>query len=251
MMKSPVRAARIERGKYQADLKHEAAIHIVADQHVREMEEEIARLRKKLDQFQPRLEAEAARLVEAEARPRAERAYQDGLKKGYENGRASIEEAVAFIHTLAVDIEQGLDTVWKQCRDQAVELTLMMTCKIVGVIADQYHELARELAARCMTFARDQVRIKVLVNPEDAETLRKAEVELMSLAEGVKEIEIAERASIGRGGVIIETDSGQIDARLEEQLDALIATMKPGWSHPGENHRNQNSKTDPGANQTA
>jgi flagellar assembly protein FliH len=232
-------------------MERESAIHVVADLRAREMEEEIVTLRKRLDQFQQRVAAETARRVEIESRARTEEAFQKGLDQGYKQGRASIAEDVALLHKLAVEIEQGLDTIWKECREQMVELTLLIARKVVGTIADQYPELARELTAHCITFARDQIRIKVLVNPEDAEILRRAGAELMSLAEGVKEIEIAERVSISRGGVILETESGQIDARLEEQLDVVASVLKPGWSQPGNKHQNQNNRSESNADQTS
>ena len=245
-MKSSVRAARIERGNYLADLKRETAIHVIADARAREMEAEIEQLNEKLNQFQQNAKTETALIVEKESRARAETAYQEGFNagkvEGNKEGRAAVQEAVEIVRKLAIEIEQSLDIMWKECRDHAVELTMIIARKVVGTIADEYDELARQLAAKCMTFARDQIKVKILVNPQDAETVRQAEAELMSLAEGVKEIEIAERASVSRGGVVIETDSGQIDARLEEQLDAVIAALKPGWSAPDQNGRNRNEK---------
>ena len=243
MMKTSVRAERIERGRYQADLKRETAIHIIADERSREMEEEIERLKEQLDHFQEKADAETARLIEKESRARAEIAYKEGFTagkvEGYKEGQASVQDAVEIIRKLAKSIEHSLDIVWKKCREHSIELTMIIARRIVGTIADQHDDLARRLAARCMTLARDQIRVKILVNPEDAEIVRQAEAELMSLAEGVKDIEIAERTSISRGGVVIETDSGQIDAKLEEQLDAVVTAQKPGWSAPEENEINK------------
>ena len=232
MMKTSVRSSRIERGRYRADLRQETAIHVFTDHSIEALQDEIIRLKTTLEEFQQTADAKSAEVANESAEAAYKQGFEDGRMQGYEEGWAAVQEAADIIRALAGEIQSGLDAIWKGCRDETVELTLAIARKIVGNVAEQYDNLARELVARCMAMTRDQIRIKILVNPRDAEVLRKAKVELMSMAEGVKEIEIAERASVERGGVLIETEGGQVDGRLGEQLDAVEKALKPGWSRP-------------------
>ena len=43
---------------------------------------------------------------------------------------------------------------------------------------------------------------------------------------------VLERSNIPRGGVLLETNAGQLDARLEEQMGAFVASLQPGWEEP-------------------
>ncbi|HHE46211.1 MAG TPA: hypothetical protein ENL08_00730, partial [Bacteroidetes bacterium] len=239
MMKPSVRSARIMRGGYVADLREAAAVHVVADQRVKAMEAEIRSLKTTLEEFQRAADLKTAEIVESEVKVRAKAAYEkgfeEGRRQGFDEGLSTVKEAVETVRKLIVDIESGLDVVWKNCRDEAIRLTLAIARKIVGNVSEQNDVLARELASRCMALARDQTKVKILVNPRDVEVVSAAKAELMSTAEGVKSIEIAERASVERGGVIIETEGGQVDGRLSEQLDVVEASLNPGWSRPDEN----------------
>ncbi|MCF7810685.1 hypothetical protein K9N50_06820 [bacterium] len=229
-MVSIVKSMRIERGSYNAEMKRNETVLITSDQRIKDMQDEIVRLKNELAVTVEMTKNNA--LVETKNKVEAalKKGYGEGYEQGVKDGRASVSEAVDTIKSLAVEIEAGFDSVWSNCRDDMVELTLIILKKIVGTVADQYKDLAKDLTKKCTTMVRDQAKLKILVNPSDAELLRSAEVELMSLAEGVKEIEIAERASIRPGGVIIETESGQIDARIDEQLAAVEAALKPGWN---------------------
>jgi flagellar assembly protein FliH len=229
-MATAVKSLRIGRGGYNAELRRNETVLITSDQRLRDMQEEIKRLQNEL--------LDAVEITQnnalLETNKKTDAAFKNGYSEGYElgmkEGRASVAEAVETINSLVVEIESGFDSIWSNCRKDMVELTIIIVRKIVGAVADQCEDLAKDLAKKCTTMVRDQAKLKILVNPRDAEILRSAEVELMSLAEGVKEIEIAERASIRQGGVIIETENGQIDARIDEQLAAVEAVLKPGWN---------------------
>jgi len=227
-MSPAVRSLRIQRGSYKAEKRAEAAVHIISASRFKDLESEIERLKHALEEARSSVAEEAARLAET----KVDEAYKRGFDEGFNKGRGTVEEAADLIRTLSGEIAAGLTVVWDNCREKSIELALTIARKIVGTTAYEHEGLARELAGKCVSMVRDQARIKVLVNPEDAGVLREASVELMSLAEGVKEIEIAERSSVKRGGVIIETEGGQVDARLEEQLSVIEAALKPGWSSP-------------------
>jgi flagellar assembly protein FliH len=49
--------------------------------------------------------------------------------------------------------------------------------------------------------------------------------DFISLVEGVKSIQVVEDSSVDSGGCIIETDFGEIDARIASQLAELEAKI--------------------------
>ncbi|MFZ1081933.1 MAG: FliH/SctL family protein [Candidatus Kryptoniota bacterium] len=73
-------------------------------------------------------------------------------------------------------------------------------------------------------------KIKIHVNPSDEEYIREHRNELMSYADSVKEIAIEGDNKVERGGCIIESDLGNIDARISTQFElveeALLGLVK-------------------------
>ena len=58
----------------------------------------------------------------------------------------------------------------------------------------------------------------VRVNLEDLEMVSSKMKEIQNSMEKIKNITILEDATVDRGGCIVETDFGQIDARISSQL---------------------------------
>jgi flagellar biosynthesis/type III secretory pathway protein FliH len=75
----------------------------------------------------------------------------------------------------------------------------------------------------------------VAIHPADAAALKEAKGGLLAMTEGLKTLEFVERASVPQGGVVIETNAGQLDARIEEQLSVMRAALLPNWSRPAAN----------------
>ncbi len=240
MSQSPVKSTRIARGHYLKEPVGETPIKVRRD--LAEIETDA----QKRQRYEMEREAEIIRLQTAltasrkDAEERERTAFdlgeQSGFHKGHqaglEEGIASAKPAIAEVQRLAMQLESGVHLVWDDCRDKMTDLILDICRRIVGSAAENYHDIARELTERTVKMTRDATRITVAVNPADVKSLRDNRLALASLTEGARAIEIVERASVPPGGVIIETNAGQLDARLDEQMQAVAATLQPKWSAP-------------------
>jgi len=208
------------------------------------LEAEIERLTSELSLVKQELKAE----IERETKARADEAYKRGAEAGYarstEEHRAEVDEALALIRQLLGEIESGARAVWDDCREGVARLAIAIASKVVGEVADIHSDLAAEMARRCISMVKEQIRVRVAINPEDARVVRAVHGDLLSSAEGVKEIEIVERSSVPRGGVVVETDAGQLDGRLEEQLDVVRAAIVPDWSRPESEPDNESNQAE-------
>lgn len=238
MMSTTIRSARIAKGRYRTDRSRERWVQVVSDQRIDDLKSEIEHLKNVVSEARETARKEAAEETASQVDAAFKKGIKEGRSAGFSEGQASVRsevnQAVELVGKLIAEIECGMDVVWRDIREKAADLSLVMARRVVGRVAEEYDELALKLAKKCIKMVRDQARVKILVNPQDIKMLRVQNTDLMSQAEGIKEIEIIEQASIKRGGVIIETEGGQIDGRFEEQLSAFEAALKPGWSRPEE-----------------
>ncbi|HVP37078.1 MAG TPA: FliH/SctL family protein, partial [Terriglobales bacterium] len=70
----------------------------------------------------------------------------------------------------------------------------------------------------------DKGKIIVRLNPADLEIIGKQSKELKT-AEGLKELILEEDSNVTRGGCLIHSDLGHIDARIETQLEIIGKTL--------------------------
>jgi len=74
-----------------------------------------------------------------------------------------------------------------------------------------------EMAKAAISRIVDREKITVRVNPADVERMREHRDELLALGD-VKTMRVIEDQRVDRGGVILETDAGSIDAKISTQL---------------------------------
>nr|HNI25959.1 FliH/SctL family protein [Leptospiraceae bacterium] len=73
---------------------------------------------------------------------------------------------------------------------------------------------------------KDRDRVDIRVNFSDLEITTAHKDELIKLMESLRKVNIYEDSRIDRGGVIIETDVGAIDARISTQLKEIEEAIR-------------------------
>lgn len=169
-------------------------------------------------------------LLRAEAEVARQAAFEQGRQEGYasgiEDGRREVEPQIELLKGLQAAIEEGVAEVWQECESGVARLSLEIARKVIGTAADSHEELAFSLAKRGIAMAREQAKVTIHVNSLDVETLRAAEIEILSAGDGVRSVEFYERASVEPGGVIVECDLGKFDLRLAVQMTAIERTLQ-------------------------
>jgi flagellar assembly protein FliH len=171
----------------------------------------------------PVSDAEAVLDVLAEARADAERIREDARNEGYAAGRAdaiaSLEPALAALTQAIGDLRMQQAEMATELERRAVELGLALSKKIVGVTIglDPAKVVgAVEMALRGIV---ERGRITVLVNPDDLEIVREAMDGLRASLGGIDHWDVQAERRVGRGGCIVRTPVGDIDARVETKLE--------------------------------
>ncbi len=171
------------------------------------------------------------------AEKQVEEAYQKGLKEGHAKG---LEEGRQEYADKALDMQQRVQELleateaattsyFTQIEDRLVEFAMSIARKVVGTAVEQHREIAVKLAKDAIEQATERSKILLIVNPVDLDILKEHKVELMSVATGIKKVEIETSERVHPGGVILESDGGSIDATILTMLDEAYKAVKPGY----------------------
>ena len=68
-------------------------------------------------------------------------------------------------------------------------------------------------------------RIKLRVNPQDEEYMREHRSAILSTTDAVRELVVEGDDTIERGGCILESDSGNVDALIATQFERIEAAL--------------------------
>lgn len=158
-------------------------------------------------------EAESKALLER-ARGEADRIREDAAAAGREDGLAQATEIVAR----AALVRDGL---LASAEPQLVELAFEVARRVLGRVAERDRDAVVEVAARALEGVRHRRHVTLRAHPDDAGALREAEPGLRDQLRLERCIALVEDPSVGRGGVVVETEAGTVDARLAAQVGAL------------------------------
>lgn len=193
----------------KAKLK-EAEVFAQREKEIRAREEEARQLMERVRREVEDLREEASK-----------KGYKEGYQAGYESGRAEMER---LIDRLKVIIQAAIDKrreIVEDSEEQIVRIILLMARKVVKHITAKDEEVVVRNIKAALERVRGKEQIVIRVNSQDLQMATEHKEEFIAMLEEVKSLRILEDDRVDRGGCIIETDFGAVDARIASQLEEL------------------------------
>ena len=181
---------------------------------------------------------EGAADIVASAQERAEEVLRDGVERattaeldatrqGHERGyiegraaaRAELADALALVQAIALDARALRDGVLRSVEQDMVELVVASVEAILGEQVKLAPELALDSVERALRRAGSQNVMRIRVHPQDRDLVSARLGE--RAGDAAAGWEVSADGAISVGGCVIDTEAGEIDARLDVQLGEI------------------------------
>ena len=172
-------------------------------------------------------EAQAADIIakaQAEAEQMKATAHDNGFKEGSDQAASQYTQMIAE-HSKRMEQKEG------EVANQIRQLSLAIAKKIIGKELEINPSAIVEMAKKHLQSIRQRREVYLRVSPADLERLREHKRELIDQLGRAKEIEIRADEALSPGSIMIETEAGSIDARIETQM-AVIERVLMGKVGP-------------------
>ena len=157
---------------------------------------------------------EIQRQAQVEAEQLRAGAEQQGFKQGSDEAAAKFTELIA-------EHSKKMEAAESSVANQVRQLSLAIAKKIINKELEFHPETVVEMAKKHLTSVRQRKEVYLRVSPADLETLREHKRELIDQLGRAKDMEIRADETLTSGSMIIETDAGTIDARVETQMAVI------------------------------
>lgn len=150
-----------------------------------------------------------------------EDARREGREEGYNEGRDEVKRLVERLHVIintAIDKRQD---IIDQSETQLIELVLLIARKVVKVVTENQKNVVINNIVQALRKMKSRGDVAIHVNLADLELATGHTQDFLKMVENVKSITVLEDSTIDQGGCVIETDFGQIDARISSQLKEI------------------------------
>ena len=143
-------------------------------------------------------------------------------RKGFEQGKSEGLEAVT---EMATSLTLTREKFYADAEPEIIKLVMTIAEKVIGKLVRENEETIRSIVRQALESAIGE-RITVRLNPEDYAVVAADEMEFRDILDRTKRISFKEDETVGKGGCIVETEVGTIDAQLETQLKAIKKALQ-------------------------
>ncbi len=146
-----------------------------------------------------------------------EEAYKEGLKEGYNKVASLIDEVFSIKEHYANEYNDAIENAMKD----VTEVIIMTIEKILNKHIEEDYEMIESISKKALekcSFARE---LHLRVSPEDYSFVLSMKSRILSLIEGVEDIDIKQDTALPRGSCVIDTDSGSIDSSVMTQFEYI------------------------------
>lgn len=171
-----------------------------------------------------------------EARSRKEaiemEAYRQGLEQGQAEGQKMamkrLEPLALTLKNAITEVETLREQITEQHLDQILRIILLVAEKVIHREFQMAPDIIIDTIRAASAHLAETDEIIVRLHPSDYEYIREIEEILGTRLTGRKAISFVEDTAIDRGGALIETELGDIDATIRSQIDLIRETLLEG-----------------------
>ncbi len=163
-----------------------------------------------------------------------EKAYQEayalgkeeGQKLAYDEEKQRISSEMEKINDLIKEIKHAKSDILKDNEKQIVNLCFYMAKRLLMKEVETNEAYIQTLIKKSLEMAQSDEEVTIRVSPEDKVWIDEHQETIFSELNLDASTRIEEDVQMVRGGVIIETNYGVIDASLEQRLEKLETIIK-------------------------
>jgi len=178
-------------------------------------------------------EEEARAIIEQSRREAAKirhEAHAAGFAQGEQEGRqraeAELATLIAAFKNMGVEFEAVKREFYRAHQGTIIDLAIRIAQKIIHQEVVTNRDFITGVVTSAIRLAIDRERLKVRVHPDDVELCHRRRLDIIKHVDGIKQLVFEADETVGRGGAIVESGFGEIDARLDQQLDELESRLR-------------------------
>lgn len=149
----------------------------------------------------------------------AENTWHEMVEKKLEPLLNGLQEALLQLENIHKD-------TYRQIEKELVELSLAIAKQVICREVAVDREIVLHVARKALAKVEDPGRIKIKISSSDLQFVNENQSQLTNLVDNMENVTLEAAECVQSGGCIIETDMGEIDARIEKQLQAVEESFR-------------------------
>jgi len=170
---------------------------------------------------------EKAALLEREA---YEKGFAQGEKDGLELGEKKAIEVIENIESLLTELSHLKKEIFKRDEKEILDIIFAIAKKVTHNQMKSDERAVKGTVLSAIDLATEKSHIILMINPEDLDYIEGLKPNLFAEYKELKSIDVTPDPTITRGGCFLETPYGDVDARVETQLERINQCLEEAFT---------------------
>jgi flagellar assembly protein FliH len=144
--------------------------------------------------------------------------YAEGIREGADKEKRKFFQVTEALANSMKELDRFKRDILEGNEEKILNLVFSVSEKIISQEISINRDVVYSVLKSAIKQILDKEGIKIRLNPEDYRYVMEMNPGIINGFEDIRDMIIVDDGSIGRGGVIVETSSGEVDARLDQQL---------------------------------
>ncbi len=155
-----------------------------------------------------------------------QKGFEEGHRAAVEQIEKEYEEKFSKFSEMIENFEKARQHYFRHSDKLLLDFSLNMTEKILKELPPYVPGMIEASVKRVLNVLSNEPVVEIHMNPGDMENIKDLENLIERRMPGIDKISFKENPKITRGGCVVETDNGKIDARIETQVTKLVQELR-------------------------
>jgi flagellar assembly protein FliH len=161
-----------------------------------------------------------------------QKGFLEGKRVGFETGSKKAEAVIEGLQQTLEQLQNIRTEIHQEIEKEVTHLALSIAKKIVCHEIKTTQETVACVAREALARVDNPGKITIKLNPDDLQFIKDTHSQFSRFLQNFDDIRLEAEDSILSGGCLIETDRGNIDARIDKQFEAIEEAFQAQFAHP-------------------
>jgi flagellar assembly protein FliH len=160
-------------------------------------------------------------ITEEELNVKVLESYESGFEEGQRQAERGLSNVFKSLRRAIDEVTSLREEIFRESEEDLLKLSILVARKIIQQEISEDRRILTRIVATALENAAQRDDVIVRLNPEDYRLVTTHRQHyLQGIGDG-KDLSLKPDESVSLGGCVIDTVMGEIDARLESQLDEI------------------------------
>lgn len=169
---------------------------------------------------------EQAKVATQEVETLKKKAYDEGRKAGIAETEEHLGQVTQALAAASSEINGLKEKMLQRSSDDMLRLVLAIAQRVVQAELSIGNDVVARTVQQAIQMAVSAEEFHIMVNPDDLQAVQEHKPLFIASLSGLSNIEFVPDPAITRGGCVLESPFGRVDATIEAQMEAISTCLQ-------------------------